>query len=127
MYSSIEGTEYPVLGGRCYGDSLILGGRFRDLVNHHGFDGQLARLQFQAESFDRVEDRASWDVGILPGLYLDLVLSVQTGLSITGALANRTSWAAKSSIVIESHDRALNGPTSASLSCICFILAPMPA
>src|ERR1700723_4263503 len=74
MYSSIEGTEYPVLGGRCYGDSLILGGRFRDLVNHHGFDGQLARLQFQAESFDRVEDRASWDVGILPGLYLDLVL-----------------------------------------------------
>ena len=61
-------------------NALIRRGRFRDLVNYHGFDGHLARLQFEAELFDSIEDGTSWNVVILPGLDGDLVFSSQTGL-----------------------------------------------
>ena len=61
-------------------DLLIRCGRFGDLIHHHGFDGHLARLQFQAEFFDSIENGPSWNVGITPGLYDNGIFAGQSGL-----------------------------------------------
>jgi hypothetical protein len=42
-------------------DLLIRRGRFRDLINYQGFDGHLARLQFQAEFFGSIENATGPD------------------------------------------------------------------